>query len=158
MPSHSPYALSSLTSLSLSKIGSFKNYISSEFSFFEIDLFTQFWKNLTLFPQFLASIHLRGLTIISNRLPLWLLSIIVLLHYLVFKVQCSRSLRLGGDEENRTPDPLLARQVLSQLSYTPILVGYLRIKFCSGGAFLSNAAYVGTQARKNVPDEQNWWA
>ena len=25
----------------------------------------------------------------------------------------------GGDEENRTPDPLLARQVLSQLSYTP---------------------------------------
>lgn len=28
--------------------------------------------------------------------------------------------RVGGDEENRTPDPLLARQVLSQLSYTPI--------------------------------------
>ena len=27
---------------------------------------------------------------------------------------------LGGDEENRTPDPLLARQVLSQLSYTPV--------------------------------------
>ena len=27
----------------------------------------------------------------------------------------------GGDEENRTLDPLLARQVLSQLSYTPIL-------------------------------------
>jgi hypothetical protein len=25
----------------------------------------------------------------------------------------------GGDEETRTPDPLLARQVLSQLSYTP---------------------------------------
>ena len=29
----------------------------------------------------------------------------------------------GGDEENRTPDPLLARQVLSQLSYTPIFTG-----------------------------------
>ena len=29
------------------------------------------------------------------------------------------SLWCGGDEENRTPDPLLARQVLSQLSYTP---------------------------------------
>ena len=29
----------------------------------------------------------------------------------------------GGDEENRTLDPLLARQVLSQLSYTPI-IGY----------------------------------
>ena len=28
-------------------------------------------------------------------------------------------IRNGGDEENRTPDPLLARQVLSQLSYTP---------------------------------------
>ena len=27
----------------------------------------------------------------------------------------------GGDEEDRTPDPLLARQVLSQLSYTPIV-------------------------------------
>ena len=30
--------------------------------------------------------------------------------------------KFGGDEENRTPDPLLARQVLSQLSYTPTLV------------------------------------
>ena len=26
----------------------------------------------------------------------------------------------GGDEEIRTPDPLLARQVLSQLSYVPV--------------------------------------
>ena len=26
----------------------------------------------------------------------------------------------GGDEEIRTPDPLLARQVLSQLSYIPV--------------------------------------
>ena len=30
------------------------------------------------------------------------------------------SLEFGGDEQNRTVDPLLARQVLSQLSYTPI--------------------------------------
>ena len=29
----------------------------------------------------------------------------------------------GGDEQNRTVDPLLARQVLSQLSYTPIFIG-----------------------------------
>ena len=29
------------------------------------------------------------------------------------------ALRPGGDEQNRTVDPLLARQVLSQLSYTP---------------------------------------
>ena len=27
---------------------------------------------------------------------------------------------LGGDEESRTPDPLLARQMLYQLSYTPM--------------------------------------
>ena len=44
--------------------------------------------------------------------------------YIVFKEQFflfpQASLRYGGDEENRTPDPLLARQVLSQLSYTPI--------------------------------------
>ena len=32
----------------------------------------------------------------------------------VFKVQNN-----GGDEEDRTPDPLLAGQVLSQLSYAP---------------------------------------
>ena len=30
--------------------------------------------------------------------------------------------KFGGDEENRTPDPLLARQVLSQLSYAPNLL------------------------------------
>ena len=29
--------------------------------------------------------------------------------------------RRGGDEQNRTVDPLLARQVLSQLSYAPVL-------------------------------------
>ena len=34
---------------------------------------------------------------------------------LAFLLKCH-----GGDEEIRTPDPLLARQVLSQLSYTPI--------------------------------------
>ena len=33
----------------------------------------------------------------------------------------------SGDEGIRTPDPLLARQVLSQLSYTPI--GVLLIYF-----------------------------
>ena len=30
---------------------------------------------------------------------------------------------LGGDDGIRTHDPLLAGQVLSQLSYTPMLVG-----------------------------------
>ena len=40
--------------------------------------------------------------------------------YLVFKVQYGHVLPNGGDNEIRTHDPLLARQVLSQLSYTPI--------------------------------------
>ena len=31
--------------------------------------------------------------------------------------------RTGGDDGNRTHDPLLAGQVLSQLSYTPIFLG-----------------------------------
>ena len=75
---------------------------------------------------------------------LYYLSIILLLliyhlvlHCLVFKVQLKIFLNnlfllsslkspyrkfLGGDEENRTPDPLLARQVLSQLSYTPVFL------------------------------------
>ena len=29
------------------------------------------------------------------------------------------NLNFGGAEEDRTPDPLLAKQVLSQLSYSP---------------------------------------
>ena len=32
----------------------------------------------------------------------------------------------SGDEGIRTPDPLLARQVLSQLSYTPRFLGFIR--------------------------------
>ena len=40
----------------------------------------------------------------------------------VFKVQH----KSGGDEENRTPDPLLARQVLSQLSYAPAFPSFVR--------------------------------
>ena len=38
--------------------------------------------------------------------------------YSVFNV-LFLAFRPGGDEQNRTVDPLLARQVLSQLSYTP---------------------------------------
>ena len=42
---------------------------------------------------------------------------------------------LGGDEEDRTPDPLLARQVLSQLSYTPIKISFdsHQMKFAKQG-------------------------
>ena len=44
----------------------------------------------------------------------------------------------GGDEENRTPDPLLARQVLSQLSYTPKFSLTLRQAFLLRRLFLRN--------------------
>ena len=38
--------------------------------------------------------------------------------------------RSSGDEEDRTPDPLRARQVLSQLSYTPVISGLRFILLC----------------------------
>ena len=37
-----------------------------------------------------------------------------------FNATWQRQLAAGGDEQNRTVDPLLARQVLSQLSYAPV--------------------------------------
>ena len=43
--------------------------------------------------------------------------------FLIQKTLCAACLPIqsaGGDERNRTDDPLLAKQVLSQLSYTPI--------------------------------------
>ena len=44
----------------------------------------------------------------------------------------------GGDEEDRTPDPLRARQVLSQLSYTPMLFNFFqRSLFYQLSRFLS---------------------
>ena len=42
---------------------------------------------------------------------------------------CRPSFGLGGDEGNRTLDPLLAGQVLSQLSYTPICLGIRFVGF-----------------------------
>ena len=47
-----------------------------------------------------------------------------IIHCVVFKEPFCLPIRAGGDKQNRTADPLLARQVLSQLSYTPIcLIG-----------------------------------
>ena len=56
--------------------------------------------------------------------------------YVVFKVRGTPQAKLlsaNGDGEIRTLDPLLARQVLSQLSYTPIGCGstLLRQSLCS---------------------------
>ena len=44
-------------------------------------------------------------------------------------LRCVKVFKFGGDEEDRTPDPLLARQVLSQLSYTPKFLLILRQDF-----------------------------
>ena len=44
----------------------------------------------------------------------------------------------GGDEESRTLDPLLARQVLSQLSYTPTFGSWL---FVHGSWYLSEVLH-----------------
>ena len=43
---------------------------------------------------------------------IWCVAISLLPHFYSLK-------RVGGDERDRTDDPLLAKQVLSQLSYTP---------------------------------------
>ena len=34
----------------------------------------------------------------------------------------------GGDNRDRTDDPLLAKQVLSQLSYTPVAIPFLKVR------------------------------
>jgi hypothetical protein len=61
---------------------------------------------------------------------------IFLFPYAIFKVHAQRfmsiavfcqtdlTIYLSGDGEIRTHDPLLARQVLSQLSYTPMGISY----------------------------------
>ena len=38
----------------------------------------------------------------------------------------------GGDNRDRTDDPLLAKQVLSQLSYTPVVLLWVSIPFIQG--------------------------
>ena len=45
------------------------------------------------------------------------------LFYAVVKERLREKNKLGGDKEDRTPDLLLARQALSQLSYAPIISG-----------------------------------
>ena len=63
---------------------------------------------------------------------------------LVFPASVIAFCRTGGDERVRTDDPLLAKQVLSQLSYTPIFtcgripIHFLRIPFFQGPSKLNN--------------------
>ena len=56
----------------------------------------------------------------------------------------------GGDEEDRTPDPLLAKQVLSQLSYTPICRSILKIKQCKSSLADQSLAFLPLLLRKEV--------
>ena len=56
------------------------------------------------------------------------------------------SRHLGGDDGVRTHDPLLAGQVLSQLSYTPIW-GFLFLEFPFGHSKLNNKLYALTITR-----------
>ena len=44
---------------------------------------------------------------------IFILQLFSLIHYVFITIL------IGGGKEVRTPDPLLAKQVLSQLSYTP---------------------------------------
>ena len=54
-------------------------------------------------------------------------------------------LTLGGDEEDRTPDPLRAKQVLSQLSYTPMFrvpgATFFHLSFEAGASKLNNIKF-----------------
>ena len=64
----------------------------------------------------------------------------------------------GGDEEDRTPDPLRARQMLSQLSHTPITIllsqllfySILKIKQCKSALADQSLAFLPLLLRKEV--------
>ena len=60
----------------------------------------------------------------SNRLsykPIF--SGFVVIPFSHFEMSSLSALLSGGDKRDRTADPLLAKQVLSQLSYTPVYLG-----------------------------------
>ena len=130
MPRHPPCTLLSLISCEFFKI-SFLPFYGKTFFLFTHHCFALF-NFQSAISSFLIRKDLVGLSglepptsrlsgVRSNRLSykpssfLKLSAVFPLSHY-------------GGDEEDRTPDPLLARQVLSQLSYTPIWVSlFLRV-------------------------------
>ena len=58
----------------------------------------------------------------------------------------------GGDDGIRTHDPLLAGQVLSQLSYTPILLGFLFSG--SGNGFIRSLSCVGIELFSRAASSQ----
>src|SRR5208283_1416596 len=69
------------------------------------------------------------------------------LRYVVSPMSPGRTPQVvGGREGIRTPDPLLAKQVLSQLSYTPIVSVILLSSIPVAGVFRTtmNSPFLGT--------------
>ena len=88
---------------------------------------------------------------------------ITFLLYPVFKVQFSPlttlSLALlknllGGGKQDRTADPLLARQVLSQLSYTPTIYLCLSSRFPPSKL---SSTQVHSQSQTQIPNGGPRW-
>ncbi len=57
---------------------------------------------------------------------------------------------IGGDERDRTADPLLARQVLSQLSYAPNIYDCAIYFICVVVASLYSSTYFTVRLRRAV--------
>ena len=71
---------------------------------------------------FLYCNHILFFCFAFQQLLCWICSkILAKLSYYILAVIFVKT-KIGGDKEIRTPDPLLARQVLSQLSYAPISI------------------------------------
>ena len=65
------------------------------------------------------------------------------------------NLKVGGDERVRTDDPLLAKQVLSQLSYTPTVIpAFVLLPFESALQHPQNYTVQVTQTRICLYAEQ----
>jgi hypothetical protein len=105
VPRHPPCALISLTSYSYAS-----TYERSEFSFRRI-LSQLILRNLDGTRQAIDSFCCVRCTLCATCR-------VFIIQFSRYKSFTSFS-RSGGDNEIRTHDPLLARQVLSQLSYTP---------------------------------------
>ena len=111
MPRHPPCALFCLTS-SMHSVASFSDYfiiiaLKNSYSFFK--------NTLGLFSRMSWIV-----TFILQSINKEEFCHFIKIMYEVFKVQSTSLLWCNGDGEIRTLDPLLARQVLSQLSYAPI--------------------------------------
>ena len=101
----------------------FKSFISKRFISLITWLFFRTISSIDVYSHFDS---MNQLWIIKKYLVSYLLYTVFKVQYMVFCLWNLSILRIpSGDGEIRTLDPLLARQVLSQLSYTP-RCSYLR--------------------------------